>query len=74
VIVLDASPTWAIAVGAAAGMTAGTGLVFSALLFAMLLVGRPGLDALPAAVLAATTAWLVRGALQERFAARGQNS
>lgn len=63
VIWFDCSPTWAIAVGAAAGMGAGTGLVFSALLFSMLLVGGPGLDALPAAVLAVTAAWLTKMAL-----------
>jgi H+/Cl- antiporter ClcA len=63
VIWFDCSPTWAIAVGAAAGMGAGTGLIFSALLFSMLLVGGPGLDALPAAVLAVTAAWLTRMAL-----------
>ena len=39
VIFLDTSPTWAVAVGAAAGLTAGTGLVFSGLVFSMLLVG-----------------------------------
>jgi hypothetical protein len=63
VIWFDCSPTWAIAVGAAAGMGAGSGLVFSALLFSMLLVGGPGLDALPAAVLAVTAAWLTKLAL-----------
>ncbi|MGH3483594.1 MAG: chloride channel protein [Nocardioidaceae bacterium] len=63
VIVFDTSPTWAIAVGAAAGMGAGTDLVFSALLFSMLLVGHAGLDALPAAVLAMAAAWLTKLAL-----------
>lgn len=63
VIVFDTSPTWAIAVGAAAGMGAGTDLVFSALLFSMLLVGTAGLDAMPAAVLAITAAWLTKLAL-----------
>ena len=47
----------------AAGVTAGTGLVFSALLFCLLLVGSPGLDVLPAAVLASTAAWVTRKAL-----------
>jgi H+/Cl- antiporter ClcA len=68
VVVFDCSPTWAIAVGAAAGMGAGTTLVFSGLLFSMLLVGLPGLDAMPAAVLAVTAAWLVRVAFERRAA------
>jgi H+/Cl- antiporter ClcA len=68
-VVFDTSPTWAVAVGAAAGMGAGTTLVFSGLLFSMLLVGTPGLDAMPAAVLAVTAAWLVRVALARREAA-----
>ena len=46
------SPTVAVAIGAAAGMAAGTRLLFASVLFAGLLVGRPGLDAIPAAVLA----------------------
>ena len=60
VVVFDASPTWAIAVGTAAGMAAGTEMVFSALLFSMLLVGQPGVDALPAAVLAVAAVWLTK--------------
>lgn len=67
VIFLDTSPTWAVAVGAAAGLTAGTGLVFSGLVFSMLLVGTGGLDALPAAVFAGTSAWLVRAMLEKRL-------
>jgi H+/Cl- antiporter ClcA len=66
VALLELSPTWAVAVGAAAGMTAGTGLVFSSLLFSALLVGQAGHDALPAAVLATTAAWLTRTALARR--------
>jgi H+/Cl- antiporter ClcA len=66
VIGLDRSPTWAVAVGAAAGMTAGTGLIFSAMLFAMLLVGGIGLDALPAAVLASVAAWIVKTSLERK--------
>ena len=54
----DVSPTLAVAVGAAAGMAAMTGLLLTAMLFAALLVGRQGLDAVPAAVLAAAAAWL----------------
>jgi H+/Cl- antiporter ClcA len=68
----DTSPTWAVAVGAAAGMTAGTRLIFSSLLFSGLLVGTAGLDALPAAVLAAVAAWLVVTALATRDDATGE--
>ena len=66
VVVFDASPTWAVAVGTAAGMTAATNLIFSSLLFSMLLVGTNGQDALPAAVLAAATAWMAMKALRMR--------
>ncbi len=65
-ILFDSSITWALAVGAAAGMAAGTGLVFSALLFSMMLVGGNGRDALPAAVLAVIAAWLTNAALARR--------
>jgi H+/Cl- antiporter ClcA len=65
-ILLDRSITWALAVGAAAGMASGTGLVFSALLFSMMLVGGNGRDALPAAVLAVIAAWLTNAALTRR--------
>jgi H+/Cl- antiporter ClcA len=65
VVALDVSPTLAVAVGAAAGMAAGTRLLFSSLLFAGLLVGRPGLDAIPAAVLAVAAAWLTVNAVDE---------
>jgi H+/Cl- antiporter ClcA len=69
VIWFDSSPTWAVAVGAAAGMTAGTGLVIAALLFDSLLVGLNGIDTIPAAVLASTAAWLTTGLLGSRRAA-----
>jgi H+/Cl- antiporter ClcA len=65
-ILLDTSVTWALVVGTAAGMTSGTGLVFSALLFSMLLAGTGGQDALPAAVFAVTAAWLTNAALTRR--------
>ena len=68
VVVFDASPTWAVAVGTAAGMTAATNLIFSSLLFSMLLVGTNGQDALPAAVLAAATAWITMKVLRMRAA------
>jgi H+/Cl- antiporter ClcA len=57
------SPTLAIAVGAAAGMAAQTRFILTAMLFAALLVGAPGLDATPAAVIAAAAAWLTVSAL-----------
>jgi len=63
-ILFGTSPTWALAVGAAAGMAAGTGLVFSALLFSALLTGSNGADAIPAAVLAVVAAWLTSAALK----------
>lgn len=59
----DIPITWAVAVGTAAGMAGGTGLVFSGLMFALLLCGTAGLDALPAAVFASVAAWLTRQAL-----------
>ena len=62
------SPTLAVAVGAAAGMAAMTGLLLTAMLFATLLVGRQGLDAVPAAVLAAAAAWLTTQTLQRHRA------
>ena len=68
----DTSITWALAVGAAAGMTAGTGLVFSSLLFAGLLSGTAGLDAVPAAVLAVLAAWLTNACLKRRIPAAEQ--
>lgn len=66
------SITWALAVGAAAGMAAATGLVFSALLFSALLTGSAGVDALPAAVLATVAAWLTAAALKRRETPRGE--
>jgi H+/Cl- antiporter ClcA len=69
VIVFDTSPTLAVAVGTAAGTAAATRLLISALLIAALLVGTAGLDAIPAAVLAASGAWLTVTALDKRPAA-----
>jgi H+/Cl- antiporter ClcA len=63
VVWFDVSPTFAIAVGAAAGMAAHSGFVLTSMLFAALLVGSSGLDAVPAAVLATVAAWLTRSAL-----------
>lgn len=63
VTLIDVSPTLAIAMGAASGMAAQTRLLISPLLFAALLVGPAGADAMPAAVLATVTAWI----LADRF-------
>jgi hypothetical protein len=53
-------------VGAAAGTAAQTRLLLTSMLFATLLVGAQGLDAVPAAVLAAVAAWLTATALDRR--------
>jgi len=66
VVWFDVSPTLAIAAGAAAGMAAQTRFLLTAMLFAALLVGSAGLDATPAAVLAAVAAWLTATALDAR--------
>ena len=62
------SPTLAVAVGAAAGMAAATRLLITSTLFAALLVGHTGVDAVPAAVIAAAVAWLTIRAIDERVA------
>jgi H+/Cl- antiporter ClcA len=66
VIWFDASPTWAVAVGTAAGAAAVTRMLLTPMLFAALLVGTAGLDAVPSAVVAASAAWLVVKALELR--------
>jgi|tagenome__1003787_1003787.scaffolds.fasta_scaffold20981559_1 H+/Cl- antiporter ClcA len=66
VVWFDLSPTLAVAAGAAAGMAAMTRLLLTSMLFAALLVGTAGLDAAPAAVLAAVAAWLTISALGAR--------
>ena len=57
------SPTAAIAVGCAAGMAAQTRLVVTSMLFAALLVGSPGFDAIAAAVFATVSSYLTIQAL-----------
>ncbi|MBT0993296.1 chloride channel protein [Cellulomonas sp. DKR-3] len=74
VVAFDMSVTVAVAMGTAAGMTAMTRMVVSPLLFAGLLVGRPGLEALPVAVLATTAAWLASAVLDHRLLLRRQRS
>jgi H+/Cl- antiporter ClcA len=66
VVWFDVSPTLAVAVGAAAGMAATTRLLLTPMLFAALLVGLQGVDAVPAAVLAAAAAWLTVSAVDRR--------
>jgi chloride channel protein, CIC family len=70
VIAFDVSPTLALGVGTAAGMAAMTKLLIAPLLIAGLLVGSSGVDAVPAAVLAASAAWVVTAGLENRVAAR----
>jgi H+/Cl- antiporter ClcA len=65
VVLLGVSPTLAIVVGTAAGMAAQTRLLVSPLVFAALVAGKPGLDAVPAAVLASAAAWLTATALSD---------
>ena len=69
VIWFDMSPTVALAMGAAAGMAAQSRLLLSSMLLATILVGSQGTDAVPAAVLAAVTAWLTATALERRTTA-----
>ena len=69
-IVFNTSPTLAVAVGTAAGMAAMTRLLFAPLLFAVLLVGPNGLNAMPAAVLASAAAWIVMAKIDPHPAAK----
>ncbi len=57
------SPTLAIAVGAAAAMTAQTRLVVTSMVFSALLVGSAGFDAITAVVLATVAAYVTATAL-----------
>ena len=66
VVWFDVSPTLAVAVGSAAGMAAQTGLLVTPLLFASLLVGSAGADAVSATVLATAAAWLIMAAYERR--------
>jgi H+/Cl- antiporter ClcA len=70
VVWFDVSPTFAVAAGAAAGMAAYGHFVLTAMLFAALLVGSQGFDAIPGAVLAAAAAWLTVTALDRRLEER----
>ena len=66
----DVSPTLAVAIGTAAGTAAVTRLLVTASLFATLLVGTAGIDAVPAAVIAASAAWLTMAAFDRRTGPR----
>jgi hypothetical protein len=48
------------------GRLAQTGLLFSPILFASLLVGKAGTDAIPATVLATVATWLTKAAIDCR--------
>ncbi len=67
VVWFDASPTYALVVGTAAGMTAQTRLIVSGLLFAAIEAGVAGVDAVPAAVLAAAAAWVTTVGLERQI-------
>ena len=62
----DMSPTVALAIGTACGMAAFSRLIFSSLVFVLLLVGVQNSDVIPAAVLAACTGWVVAHSLDKR--------
>jgi H+/Cl- antiporter ClcA len=72
VVWFDVSPTLAVAVGTAAGMAAVTRMLLTPILFASLLVGPNGVDAIPSAVIAAAASWLVIAALDRRHKAQEQ--
>ena len=66
VVWFDMSPTFAVAIGAAAGMAAHGRFIVSSMLFAALLVGSQGVDTISGAVLAAAAAWIAATALDKR--------
>jgi H+/Cl- antiporter ClcA len=70
VVWFNTSPTLAIALGAAAGMAAQTRLLITPPLLAILLVGKAGLDTIPAAVLTTVAAWLTLMAMDSRAKTR----
>lgn len=63
------SPTAAVAIGAAAGMAAMTRMLIAPILFASLLAGAAGLDAVPLATIGAVVAWLT-SAIVDQFSQR----
>ena len=64
----DMSHTAAVAIGTACGMAAFTRLIVTSLVLSLLLTGTAGAGAIPAAVLAAVTAWLVTMLIEKRRA------
>jgi H+/Cl- antiporter ClcA len=74
IVWFNTSPTLAIAVGAAAGMAAQTRLLVTPPLLAVLLVGKAGLNTIPAAVLATVGAWLTLTALDARSEKRASTA
>jgi len=66
------STTAALAIGAACGMAAFTRLIFSSVIFVLLLEGTVGTAAVPAAVLAAATAWVIGRFIDTRAAAAAE--
>ena len=60
------SPTLAVAVGTAAGMTATSRLMLTPIVFSALLVGHNGADTVSAAVLASAAAWLTLAVIDRR--------
>jgi chloride channel protein, CIC family len=72
VVWFNVSPTLAVAVGTAAGMAALTRLMLTPIVFAALLVGHNGADAVPAAVLAAAAAWMTTAVLNPADRAQPQ--
>ena len=62
------SPTLAVAVGTAAGMTATTRMELTLIVFSALIVGHNGMDTVSAAVLATAAAWVTAAALESRAA------
>jgi len=65
--VVDMPATAALAIGAAAGMAAMSRLIFSGLALSVLIMGPGNSAAVPAAVLAGVTAWLVMRILDAKF-------
>ncbi len=72
VLWLDTSPTLAVAIGAAAGMTSASRLVLTSMLFAALLVGSAGTNTIPAVVFATVAAYITIMTLDQRRAAGDQ--
>ena len=72
VLWLDTSPTLAVAIGAAAGMTSASRLVLTSMLFAALLVGSAGTNTIPAVVFATVAAYITIMTLDQRRQASDQ--